>query len=120
MPRVDSNRRALGACHSFACFQSQREVYIWCQRLWCMHCMLQFHRRTSLIGSLWNIFMKPHTTIVILTACAVIAVLLPSANGTWSTAQLSQARYELAAASVGNMSLFALGYTGSALVSYEC
>ena len=74
--------------------------------------------------------MKPHNIIVILTACAVIAVLLPSANaataapqtpkGTWSTAQLSQARYELAAASVGNMALFALGYTGSALVSYEC
>jgi alpha-tubulin suppressor-like RCC1 family protein len=39
---------------------------------------------------------------------------------TWSTAQLSQARYELAAASVGNMALFALGFTGSALVSYEC
>ena len=74
--------------------------------------------------------MKPHTIIVILTACAVIAVLLPSANaataapqtpkGTWSTAQLSQARYELAAASVGNMALFALGFTGSALLSYEC
>ena len=90
------------------------------------HCTLQFHLRTSLIGSLWNIVMKPHTIIVILTACAVIALLLPSANGAqtpkeaWSTAQLSQARYELAAASVGNMSLFALGFTGSALVSYEC
>jgi hypothetical protein len=36
------------------------------------------------------------------------------AQGTWSTAQLSVARYYLAAASVGNVSLFAGGaYNGA-------
>ncbi len=37
------------------------------------------------------------------------------ATGVWSTAQLSVARYGLAAASVGNVALFAGGYKGSAL-----
>jgi len=35
------------------------------------------------------------------------------ATGAWSTAQLSVARYWLAAASVGNVALFAGGYTGN-------
>ena len=39
-----------------------------------------------------------------------------SATGAWSTAQLSVARYYLAAASVGNMSLVAGGITGSVLL----
>jgi hypothetical protein len=34
------------------------------------------------------------------------------AQGTWSTAELSVARYQLAAASVGNVALFAGGYEG--------
>ncbi len=55
--------------------------FIWCQRLWCMHTVCCSFLRTSLIASLLNIVMKPHTIIVISTACAVIAVLLPSANG---------------------------------------
>ena len=37
------------------------------------------------------------------------------ATGAWSTAQLSVARYYLAAASVGNVALFAGGADGSAL-----
>ena len=37
------------------------------------------------------------------------------ATGAWSTAQLSVARDYLAAASVGNVALFAGGYAGSAL-----
>jgi hypothetical protein len=37
------------------------------------------------------------------------------ATGAWSTAQLSVGRYYLAAASVGNVSLFAGGYTDGAL-----
>ena len=36
--------------------------------------------------------------------------------GTWSTAQLSVARLVLAAASVGNVAIFAGGYTGSVLL----
>ena len=36
-------------------------------------------------------------------------------TGAWSTAQLSVARYGLAAASVGNVALFAGGANGSAL-----
>ncbi len=42
-----------------------------------------------------------------------------SATGTWSTAQLSVARYYLAAASVGNVALFAGGVTGGALLCRE-
>jgi hypothetical protein len=38
------------------------------------------------------------------------------AQGTWSTAQLSVGRENLAAASVGNVALFAGGDTGSALL----
>ena len=38
------------------------------------------------------------------------------ATGAWSTAQLSVARYNLAAASVGNVALFAGGETPSALL----
>ena len=41
------------------------------------------------------------------------------ATGAWSTAQLSVARGGLAAASVGNVALFAGGYTGSALLCRE-
>jgi hypothetical protein len=42
--------------------------------------------------------------------------LYNSATGTWSTAQLSVARLGLAAASVGNVALFAGGWLGSALL----
>ena len=39
--------------------------------------------------------------------------LYNSASGTWSTAQLSVARSELAATSVGNVAIFAGGRTGN-------
>ena len=39
--------------------------------------------------------------------------LYNSASGTWSTAQLSVARSSLAATSVGNVAIFAGGYTGN-------
>ena len=39
--------------------------------------------------------------------------LYNSASGTWSTAQLSVARYGLAATSVGNVAIFAGGGTGN-------
>ena len=45
--------------------------------------------------------------------------LYNSATGAWSTAQLSVARYSLAAASVGNVAIFAGGYTGSVLLLIE-
>jgi hypothetical protein len=38
--------------------------------------------------------------------------LYNGASGTWSTAQLSVARYNLAATSVGNVAIFAGGDTG--------
>jgi hypothetical protein len=41
------------------------------------------------------------------------------ATGAWSTAQLSVARYLLAAASVGNVALFAGGFNNSALLCRE-
>ena len=42
--------------------------------------------------------------------------LYNSASGTWSTAQLSVARYSLAATSVGNVAFFAGGFTGNCSV----
>ena len=45
--------------------------------------------------------------------------LYNSATGAWSTAQLSVARYWLAAASVGNVALFAGGVNNSALLCRE-
>ncbi len=39
--------------------------------------------------------------------------LYNSASGTWSTAQLSVARYHLAATSVGNVAFFAGGSDGN-------
>ena len=39
--------------------------------------------------------------------------LYNGASGTWSTAQLSVARYLLAATSVGNVAIFAGGHTGN-------
>ena len=45
--------------------------------------------------------------------------LYNSATGTWSTAQLSVARGYLAAASVGNVALFAGGVNNSALLCRE-
>jgi hypothetical protein len=39
--------------------------------------------------------------------------LYNSASGTWSTAQLSVARNSFAATSVGNVAIFAGGYTGN-------
>jgi hypothetical protein len=48
-----------------------------------------------------------------------IVDLYNSATGTWSTAQLSVARGNLAAASVGNVALFAGGSTGGALLCRE-
>jgi hypothetical protein len=45
--------------------------------------------------------------------------LYNSATGMWSTAQLSVARNQLAAASVGNVVLFAGGWTRSALFCRE-
>ena len=51
-----------------------------------------------------------------------IVDLYNSATGTWSTAQLSVARHSLAAASVGNVALFAGGdeiHPGGALLRRE-
>ena len=45
--------------------------------------------------------------------------LYNSATGAWSTAQLSVARDGLAAASVGNVAIFAGGYPGSVLLLIE-
>ncbi len=45
--------------------------------------------------------------------------LYNSATGAWSTAQLSVARLDLAAASVGNVAIFVGGWTGSVLLLIE-
>ena len=57
---------------------------------------------------------------------AAVAVIMMSsicgvarAQGVWSTAQLSVARDGLAAASVGNVAIFAGGYAGGVLLLIE-
>jgi hypothetical protein len=60
-----------------------------------------------------------HVAVAVMMMTGVFGVA--RAQGTWSTAQLSVARASLAAASVGNVALFAGGYksTGSALLCRE-
>jgi hypothetical protein len=50
----------------------------------------------------------------------IVADLYNSASGTWSTAQLSVARSEHGATSVGNVAIFAGGYswTGSSILCH--
>ncbi len=55
-------------------------------------------------------------TLCLMHATAADAVdLYNSATGTWSTAQLSVGRRQLAATSVGGVALFAGGYSGNVL-----
>ena len=55
--------------------------------------------------------------VVMMMTSAALGVA--RAQGVWSTAQLSVARRNLAAASVGNVALFAGGYSNSALLCRE-
>ena len=57
-----------------------------------------------------------HAAVAVIMMSAVCGVA--RAQGVWSTAQLSVARIELAAASVGNVAIFAGGgtYTGGVLL----
>ena len=57
--------------------------------------------------------------VVVMMMMTSAALGVARAQGTWSTAQLSVARYELEAASVGSVALFAGGYTGGALLCRE-
>ena len=45
------------------------------------------------------------------TGPSKVVDLYNTASGTWSTAQLSAARYIIAATSVGNVAIFAGGYS---------
>ena len=54
--------------------------------------------------------------VAVMMMMASVAFGVARAQGTWSTAQLSVARYYLAAASVGNVALFAGGGAGGALL----
>jgi hypothetical protein len=54
-----------------------------------------------------------------LGAYSAVVDVYNGTTGTWSTAQLSVARSNLAAASAGNVVLFAGGFTGSALLCRE-
>ena len=58
-----------------------------------------------------------HAAVVVIMMSAVCGVA--RAQGVWSTAQLSVARDTLAAASVGNVAIFAGGWTGSVLLLIE-
>ncbi len=54
-----------------------------------------------------------HAAVAVMMMGAVCGVAL--AQGTWSTAQLSVARESLAATSVGNVAIFAGGWSGGVL-----
>ena len=59
-----------------------------------------------------------HAAVVVIMMSAVCGVA--RAQGVWSTAQLSVGRYNLAAASVGNVAIFAGGFSsGSVLLLIE-
>ncbi len=51
-------------------------------------------------------------------AMSKVVDLYNSASGTWSTAQLSVARWRLAATSVGNVAIFAGGQEGNSSFAY--
>ena len=58
-----------------------------------------------------------HAAVAVIMMSAVCGVA--RAQGVWSTAQLSVGRYGLAAASVGNVAIFAGGEAGSVLLWIE-
>ena len=70
----------------------------------------------ALRGTGFPINLLPVAVALSIIMMVSTAVIVADAQGTWSTAQLSMRRYELSATSVGNVALFALGYTGSALL----
>ena len=57
-----------------------------------------------------------HATVAVIIMSAVCGVA--RAQGTWSTAQLSVARYNLVATSVGNVAIFAGGYYQDRVVDF--
>jgi hypothetical protein len=57
--------------------------------------------------------------VVVVMMMTSAALDVARAQGVWSTAQLSVARGDLAAASVGNVALFAGGQADSALLCRE-
>ena len=58
-----------------------------------------------------------HAAVAVIMMSAVCGVA--RAQGVWSTARLSVARYNLAAASAGNVTIFAGGWTPSVLLLIE-
>ena len=58
-----------------------------------------------------------HAAVVVIMMSAVCGVA--RAQGVWSTAQLIEERTYLASASVGNLAIFAGGYTGGVLLLIE-
>jgi hypothetical protein len=56
-----------------------------------------------------RLWLRMALAIVMLSSACCVSM----AQGTWSTAQLSVGRYELAATSVGNVAIFAGGWTGN-------
>ncbi len=71
----------------------------------------------------YYVYVCPATACSLIRANADVASnvvdLYNGATGTWSTAQLSVARENLAAASVGNVALFAGGVNPGALLCRE-
>ncbi len=57
-------------------------------------------------------FVNKHSVQAGIGYISKVVDMYNSATGTWSTAQLSVGRSHLAATSVGNVALFAGGYTG--------
>ena len=58
-----------------------------------------------------------HAAVAVIMMSAICGVA--RAQGVWSTAQLSVARDGLAATSVGNVAIFAGGYTAGVLLLME-
>ena len=93
-----------GSCGSDGCVCVQVfHVCVWCRVVACV-CAASTCRLMKATADAWSTAVD----------------LYNSATGAWSTARLSVARYLLAAASVGNVAIFAGGRTaGSALLLIE-
>ena len=83
-------------------------------RVFCVLCLMQFCG--SVCPATASSLMR---AIAGGTGASNVTDVYNGTSGAWSTAQLSVARYWLAAASVGNVALFAGGLTGSALLCRE-
>ncbi len=101
---------------SFICFLYFRIYWLEFQG-WDMYEIQAHYSRAHSLHNARGTMRLLHAAIAIVTMSAVFGVA--RAQGTWSTAQLSEARYSLTSTSVDNFSIFAGGTYGTASKSVD-